>query len=59
MELVWKAGSAGSVPTGAMQGGFTEDGEPLYIGRVSVDGVVSCGKVSISWNQCDLFEEKL
>ncbi|XP_076038042.1 uncharacterized protein LOC143023402 [Oratosquilla oratoria] len=52
VELSWLAGSAGKVPTGALQGGFSEDGEALYIGRVCVDGAVSCGKVHPSHGVC-------
>ncbi|KAL7636420.1 UNVERIFIED_CONTAM: hypothetical protein RMT77_013195 [Armadillidium vulgare] len=52
VELVWKGSSSGKVPTGALEGGHTEDGEVLYIGRVMVDGIVSCGKVHPSHGVC-------
>jgi len=52
VEMAWVPCSDGNAPPGAFQGGDSEDGEPLYIGRVSVDGVVSCGKVHPSHNCC-------
>ena len=54
VTLEWIGASNGKVPSGALEGGHTEDGEPLYIGRVSVDGVVSCGKVNILRDQSSL-----
>ncbi|RWS02129.1 uncharacterized protein B4U79_02268 [Dinothrombium tinctorium] len=44
-ELVWQHSSHGKVPTGAIQGGRTADGEPLYIGRHYHDGSLTVGKI--------------
>ena len=52
VEMTWVPHSEGNVPSGALQGGFSEDGEPLYIGRISVDGVVFCGKIHPSHGCC-------
>ncbi|XP_045137604.1 uncharacterized protein LOC123519943 [Portunus trituberculatus] len=52
VTLTWEPGSQGNVPPGALQGGMSEDGEMLYIGRVNVDGVVSIGKVHGSHGVC-------
>ncbi|XP_065290128.1 natterin-3-like [Dermacentor albipictus] len=50
-NLTWLPGSGGGVPTGAIQGGTTSKGEPLYIGRVHLKDGVVIGKVHPS-NQC-------
>lgn len=34
-----------SIPPGAVQGGVTKDGEPIYIGRVKMNGADVIGKV--------------
>ncbi|MDK2413146.1 DUF3421 domain-containing protein [Aphanizomenon sp. 202] len=52
VTISWEPSSKGKVPPGALQGGISEDGEILYIGRVSVDGVVSVGKVHPSHEVC-------
>ncbi|XP_066981735.1 uncharacterized protein [Macrobrachium rosenbergii] len=46
-DFVWQSGSFGSAPNGALQGGYTETGERLYIGRFKQGGVYVGGKVSI------------
>lgn len=33
------------LPTGAVQGGHTEDGTPLYVGHAEHRDTVTCGKV--------------
>ena len=35
--FVWEESQNGELPSGAIQGGSTIDGEPLYIGRVTFD----------------------
>ncbi|XP_047489621.1 uncharacterized protein LOC125039572 [Penaeus chinensis] len=52
VTITWEPSSKGKCPPGALQGGISEDGEILYIGRVSVDGVVSVGKVHPSHEVC-------
>lgn len=47
-ELVWVRTSGGSLPTGAVQGGVTGSGEPLYIGRHEHGGSWVVGKVQPS-----------
>ena len=41
----WISSSNGEVPNGAIQGGHTSSGEPLYIGRIVHDGVLTTGKI--------------
>lgn len=43
--LKWIPNANGNVPEGAVVGGKTESGEKLYIGRASVNGTVTVGKV--------------
>ncbi|XP_018008299.1 uncharacterized protein LOC108666006, partial [Hyalella azteca] len=52
VTMCWVGASGGYVPSGALEGGRGEDGETLFIGRVMVDGVVSCGKVVPSRGVC-------
>ncbi|XP_063596761.1 mucin-2-like [Penaeus indicus] len=51
-DLVWAAAAEGKVPLGAVQGGVTESGEDLYIGRCKVDGKKLYGKVQPSQQGC-------
>ncbi|RWS28818.1 natterin-4-like protein [Leptotrombidium deliense] len=44
-ELIWIHASNGTVPTGAIQGGKTASGEPLFVGRHRHQGSVTVGKV--------------
>ncbi|KAL1434365.1 hypothetical protein MTO96_011985 [Rhipicephalus appendiculatus] len=44
-SLGWLPASDGSLPTGAVQGGTTSEGEPLYIGRAHHNGMFIIGKV--------------
>ncbi|CAG0901449.1 unnamed protein product [Darwinula stevensoni] len=46
-KLVWLPGSAGSIPSGALKGGQTASGEPLYIGRCKQGNTLTCGKARI------------
>ncbi|XP_037579611.1 uncharacterized protein LOC119462336 [Dermacentor silvarum] len=47
-SLKWLAASDGSLPSGAIQGGTTSEGEPLYIGRAHHNGMLIVGKVQLS-----------
>ncbi|XP_032681078.1 C3 and PZP-like alpha-2-macroglobulin domain-containing protein 8 isoform X3 [Odontomachus brunneus] len=49
---VWVASSGGDIPQNAIPGGETEDGEPLFIGRVHHEGTLTIGKVQPSHNVC-------
>ncbi|KYB24931.1 hypothetical protein TcasGA2_TC031451 [Tribolium castaneum] len=41
----WVQSHAGHLPPGAVQGGHTSEGEPLYIGRAYHEGSQTIGKV--------------
>lgn len=51
-EFAWENASSGRLPAGAVQGGTTSSGEPLYIGRTRHDGSLTIGKVQPSHNCC-------
>lgn len=48
----WVKCAGGSIPPNAVPGGQTEEGEPLYIGRVAHEGSVTTGKVQPSHGVC-------
>lgn len=48
----WVPTSGANVPPGALPGGESEDGEPLYIGRVRHEGSLTTGKVQQSHGVC-------
>ncbi|XP_074115912.1 uncharacterized protein LOC141538384 isoform X1 [Cotesia typhae] len=48
----WVATSGGNIPANAIPAGETEDGEPLFVGRVNHEGTVTIGKVQASHNVC-------
>ncbi|KMQ95579.1 c3 and pzp-like alpha-2-macroglobulin domain-containing protein 8 protein [Lasius niger] len=48
----WVAVSGGNIPSNALPGGETEDGEPLFVGRVHHEGTVTIGKVQPSHSVC-------
>lgn len=48
----WVPIAGGQVPPNAVPGGETEDGEPLFVGRVHHEGTVTIGKVQASHNVC-------
>ncbi|OQR74200.1 hypothetical protein BIW11_09228 [Tropilaelaps mercedesae] len=51
-EFTWEPASGGRLPTGAMQGGITEEGEPLYIGRAKHEDSLTVGKIQPSQHCC-------
>lgn len=44
----WVRTSGGNVPPNALPAGETEEGEPLFVGRVSHEGTLTPGKVQAS-----------
>ncbi|XP_012524783.1 uncharacterized protein LOC105830158 isoform X2 [Monomorium pharaonis] len=48
----WVPISGGNIPANAIPGGETEDGEPLFVGRVHHEGTVTIGKVQPSHSVC-------
>ena len=48
----WVQTSGGNIPPGAVEGGRTDTGEPLYVGRVWHDGAHTVGKVHPSHGCC-------
>lgn len=51
-SVTWVAVSGNEIPPNAFPGGETEDGEPLFIGRVQHEGTVTIGKVQPSHSCC-------
>lgn len=51
-EVVWAACAPGEIAPGALQGGVTETGERLYIGRAEHEGSLTIGKVQLSHKVC-------
>ncbi|XP_011300355.1 natterin-3-like [Fopius arisanus] len=47
-EFSWEFASNGVIPDGAVVGGQTTEGEPLYVGRVLHNGAQTVGKVQAS-----------
>ena len=45
VELIWIPTNGNNIPTGAVQGGVTDGGEPLFIGRHEHEGSWVIGKV--------------
>ncbi|RZC38113.1 uncharacterized protein BDFB_007377, partial [Asbolus verrucosus] len=48
----WVPTHAGHLPPGAVQGGHTSEGEPLYIGRTYHEGSQTIGKIHPSHGVC-------
>lgn len=44
-NLQWVVSQEGVVPANSVEGGKTEDGETLYIGRAQHEGTTTIGKV--------------
>lgn len=51
VKLAWISTSGNNIPTGAIQGGITADGDPLFIGRHEHEGSWVIGKAQPS-HQC-------
>lgn len=51
-DVTWMPATEGEVPSGALASGESEDGEVLYVGRATHEGVVSVGKVQGSHKVC-------
>lgn len=51
-SLSWIDSEGGAVPSNAVVGGQTNDGETLYIGRVLHNGTVTVGKIHPSHGCC-------
>ncbi|GLV45926.1 uncharacterized protein CBL_11723 [Carabus blaptoides fortunei] len=48
----WVRAAGADIPPNAVTGGQSEDGEPLYVGRVAHEGSVTTGKVQPSHGVC-------
>lgn len=48
----WVECSGGNIPPNVLAAGQSEDGEPLYVGRVLHDGSMTVGKVQQSHGVC-------
>lgn len=47
-DAVWVPVSGNNIPPNAVPAGETEDGEPLFVGRVNHEGTLTIGKVQPS-----------
>lgn len=48
----WVTSSGSDIPPNALPGGESEDGEPLFVGRVQHEGTTTVGKVHPSHGSC-------
>ncbi|XP_068083287.1 natterin-4 isoform X2 [Anabrus simplex] len=51
-QAMWVPCAGGEVPSDALPSGETEDGEPLFVGRVQHNGTMTLGKVQESHRVC-------
>merc|ERR1711918_31666 len=51
-DLTWVDASNGHIPTGAIQGGFNEENEPIYIGRAHHEDSYAVGKINPEHGCC-------
>ena len=51
-DLTWVDASNGHIPTGAIQGGFNEENDPLYIGRARHEDSYAVGKINAEHGCC-------
>ena len=51
-DLTWVDASNGHIPTGAIQGGFNEGNDPLYIGRARHEDSYAVGKINAEHGCC-------
>eukprot|EP00092_Neocalanus_flemingeri_P015416 GFUD01016684.1.p1 GENE.GFUD01016684.1~~GFUD01016684.1.p1 ORF type:complete len:183 (-),score=61.14 GFUD01016684.1:141-689(-) len=51
-DLTWVDASNGHIPTGAIQGGFNENNDPLYIGRARHEDSFAVGKINEEHGCC-------
>merc|ERR1719411_942669 len=51
-DLTWVDASNGHIPTGAVQGGFNEGNDPLYIGRARHEDSFAVGKINPDHGCC-------
>lgn len=48
----WAPGTGSTIPPNALPAGESEDGEPLFVGRVQHEGTVTVGKIQPSHGVC-------
>merc|ERR1712018_86233 len=51
-DLAWVDASNGHIPTGAIQGGFNEENDPIYIGRAHHEDSYAVGKINPEHGCC-------
>merc|ERR1711872_564358 len=51
-DLTWVDASNGHIPTGAIQGGFNEENDPIYIGRAHHEDSYAVGKINPEHGCC-------
>merc|ERR1711951_268036 len=58
-DLAWVDASNGHIPTGAVQGGYNDSNDPLYIGRARHEDSFAVGKVNPEHGCCPYGGEEI
>ncbi|XP_064114570.1 uncharacterized protein LOC135220890 [Macrobrachium nipponense] len=54
IQFDWVPQKDGNISTGAIQCGFTSDGDALYVGRFNCGGRLLCGRINQDLGQCEV-----
>ncbi|XP_068227586.1 uncharacterized protein [Palaemon carinicauda] len=54
IQFDWVPMKDGNLPTGAIQCGFSNEGDSLYVGRFNCEGRLLCGRIDQDLRQCEV-----